>query len=174
MCHCRNKVLCTKEAKVKRFISVGFQLFVVAASFLCLTVGCMTESGTGMTPTATYIVPVTSEPDPLDGLRWELVEFGGGPCVPEQPKLFVKFEEGALRLQGGCNRISGHYLIENDHITITFVKRTEVDYPDLEKIEEVVYAFSNAMPAFESYAIEDDWLRIRYADGELLFRRVSE
>jgi hypothetical protein len=34
--------------------------------------------------------------------------------------------------------------------------------------------FSNAMPAFESYAIEDDRLRIRYADGELLFRRVSE
>jgi hypothetical protein len=40
-------------------------------------------------------------------------------------------------------------------------------------INEIEDAFSNTMPTFESYTIEGDRLRVRYADGKLLFRRVS-
>jgi heat shock protein HslJ len=163
---------------MKRFILVGFQLFVVTAGFLCLTVGCTTEGGTGTTPTHTYIVPVTSEPDPLDGTRWELVAFESEartPSIPEQPRLFIAFNRGELSLQGGCNAVSGHYQIENDRITITFAEATLVDCSDsMPGINEIEDALSNAMPTFESYTIEGDLLRIRYADGELLFRRVSD
>lgn len=163
---------------MKRFILVGFQLFAVTAGFLCLTVGCTTEGGTGTTPTHTYIVPVTSEPDPLDDTRWELVAFESEartPAVPEQPRLFIAFNRGELSLQGGCNAVNGHYRIENNRITITFVEATRVDCSDsMPGINEVEDAFSNAMPTFESYMIEGNQLRIRYVDGELLFRRVSE
>jgi heat shock protein HslJ len=163
---------------MKRFILVCFQLFVAAAGFLCLIVGCTTDGGTGMTPTHTYIVPVTSEPDPLDGTRWELVAFESEartPGIPEQPRLFIAFIRGELSLQGGCNAVSGHYRIENTRVTITFVEATQVDCSDsMPGINEIENAFSNAMPTFESYTIEGDQLRIRYADGELLFRRVSE
>ena len=79
---------------MKRFILVGFQLFAVTAGLLWLTVGCTTEGDAGMTPTHTYIVPVTSEPDPLDGTRWELVAFENKtrtPDIPEQPRLFTTF-----------------------------------------------------------------------------------
>lgn len=169
---------------MKRFILVSFQLFVAAAGFLCLTVGCTTaslpdgtlEGGAGTTPT--IVAPVTSEPDPLDGTRWELVAFESEertPSIPEQPRLFVKFQKGALSLRGGCNSVGGHYVLENNHITITFTKRTEVDCSDrYPGINEVEYAFSTAMPTFESYTIADDWLRIRYVDGELLLRRVPD
>ncbi|NPA91138.1 MAG: META domain-containing protein [Chloroflexi bacterium] len=163
---------------MKRFILVGFQLFAVAAGFLCLTVGCTTEGGTGTTPTRTYIVPVTSEPDPLDGTRWELVAFESEartPAIPEQPRLFIAFNRGELSLQGGCNVVSGHYRIEDNRITITFVEATQVDCSDsMPGINEIEDAFSNAMPTFESYMIDGDQLRIRYADGELLFRRISD
>jgi heat shock protein HslJ len=109
---------------MKHSFLVGFWLFVAAAGSLCLAASCTTagppagtlEGGAGMIPTHTYVVPVTSEPDPLNGTRWELVDFEGGPSVPEQPKLFVEFEEGALSLRDGCNRVGGHYLIENDYI----------------------------------------------------------
>lgn len=97
---------------MKRFILVGFQLFAVTTGFLCLTVGCTTGGGTGATPTHTYIVPVTSEPDPLNGTRWELVAFESEartPSIPEQPRLFIAFNIGELSLQGGCNVVSGHY-----------------------------------------------------------------
>jgi len=163
---------------MKRFILVGFQLFAVVTGFLCLTVGCATENGAGMTPTYTYIVPMTGESDPLDGTRWELVAFESEaktPSIPDQPRLFIAFNRGELSLQGGCNTVSGHYQIENKRITITFVEATLVDCSDsMPGINEIEDAFSNAMPTFESYTIEGDQLRIRYADGELLFRRVSE
>jgi heat shock protein HslJ len=163
---------------MKRFILFGFQLFVAAASFLYLTVGCTTEGGTGMAPTHTYIVPLTSEPDPLDGTRWVLVAFeneAGTLSIPEHPGLFIAFNRGELNLQGGCNAVSGNYQIENNRITITFVEATLVDCSDsMPGINDVEDAFSNAMPTFESYTIEGDQLRIRYADSELLFRRVLE
>ena len=163
---------------MKRFILFGFQLFAVIAGFLCLTVGCTTVGGTGTTPTHTYIVPVTSEPDPLDGTRWELVAFENEartPAIPEHPRLFIAFNRGELSLQGGCNVVSGHYRIEDNRITITFVEATQVDCSDsMPGINEIEDAFSNAMPTFESYMIDGDQLRIRYADGELLFRRVTD
>lgn len=163
---------------MKRFILVGFQLFVATTSFLCLTVGCTTEGGAEMTPTYTYIVPVASEPDPLDGTRWELVTIESEattPAIPEQLQLFMAFKSGELSLQGGCNTVSGHYQIENNRITITFVEATQVDCSDSRPgINEIENAFSNAMPTFESYTIEGDQLHILYADGELLFSRVSE
>lgn len=163
---------------MKRSILVGFQLFVVIAGFLCLTVGCTTEGSTGTTPTQTSILPVTSEPDPLDGTRWELGAFESEtmtPSIPDSPRLFIVFDKGELSLQGGCNAVSGHYRIENNHITITFVEATQVDCSDtIPGINEIEDAFSNAMPTFQSYMIEGDQLRVRYANGELLFRRVSE
>jgi heat shock protein HslJ len=163
---------------MNRFILVGFQLFVAAIGFLCLTVGCTTKDDTEKTPTHTYIVPVTSEPDPLDGSLWELVTFESEvrtPSIPEQSGLFIAVNRGELILQSGCNTVNGHYQIENNRITITFVEATLVDCSDsMPGINDIEEAFSNAMPTFESYLIEGDQLRIRYADGELLFRRVSE
>lgn len=163
---------------MKRFILVGFQLFVATAGFLYLTVGCTTEGGAWVTPTHSYIIPVTSEPDPLDGTRWELVAFESEartPIIPEQPGLFITFNSGELSLQGGCNTVNGHYRIENNHITIPFVEATLVDCSDsMPGINEIEDVFSNAMPTFESYLIEGDQLRIHYTDGELVLRRVSE
>lgn len=163
---------------MKRFVLVGFQVFVAVAGFLCMTVGCTSEGSTGPTPTRTYILPVTSEPDPLDGTRWELVAFESEARtsnIPEQTRLFIVFNIGELSLQGGCNTISGHYRIENNGITITFVEATQVDCLDsMPGINEIEDTFSNTMPTFKSYKIEGDQLRIRYADGELLFRRVSD
>ncbi len=163
---------------MKHSIWIGFQLFIVIAGFLCLSVGCTTESHSEITPTHTYIVPVTSESDPLDDTRWELIAFeskGSTLAIPKQPRLFMVFNKGELSLQGGCNAIRGHYRIENNWITITFVKATLVDCSDsMPGINEIEDAFSNAMPTFESYTIEGDQLRIRYVDGELFFDRASK
>ena len=96
------------------------------------------------------------------------------PSVPEQARFFVRFKKGALGFHGGCNQIGGYYLIESDQITITFSERTEVDcsgmYPGVNEVEQ---AFFVAMQSFEWYAIESGQLRIRYAGGELLFRRAA-
>jgi len=129
-------------------------------------------------PTSTYVVPVTSYPDPLDGTQWELLAFESkesSPSIPDQPLFLVRFQGGSLGLQGGCNSIGGHYVLENGRITITFSKKTEVDCsylgPDINDVEEAFFA---AMQTFDSYTLEGEQLRIRYIDGELLFRHVSD
>jgi len=159
---------------MKRSIRIGSPLSLVAASLFWLIAGCATGS-IPTTPTNTYIVPVTSETDPLDGTRWELVAFvseAEAPTIPEQPRVFIEFSAGELNLQGGCNAISGHYQTDDNRITITFVNATLVDCSDsMPGINEVESSLANAMPTFESYRIDNDLLRIRHADGELLFRR---
>jgi len=167
-----------------RFTLVSLRLFVAAISLLCLTASCMAtnppegtrESSAGRTPLV--ITPVISEPDPLDGTRWELMAFESEertPRIPEQPRLFVEFKKGGLSFRGGCNYVGGHYLLENDRIMITFSEQTLVDCSDSKPgINEVETAIFTAMQTFESYTIADDQLRIRYIDGELLFRRVSD
>ena len=67
-------------------------------------------------------------------------------------------------------------MLENEHITMTFVQRTEVDCSYLgPNVNEIEIAFSTAMATFDSYSLEDDeQLRIRYIDGELLLRRVAD
>jgi heat shock protein HslJ len=137
------------------------------------------EDDTETTPAPTYIVPVTSQPDPLDRTRWKLVAFESEektPSIPEQPQFFVEFRNGEVSLQGGCNSIGGHYVLENEHITITFAKRTEMDCSYLgSNVNEIEMAFSTALPKFDSYSLEvDEKLRIHYMDGELLLRRARD
>lgn len=133
---------------------------------------------TRVAPTATYIVPVTSEPDPLSGTRWKLVAFDSEesiPSIPEQPVFVVEFQKGELSLHGGCNSVGGHYVLHNNNITITFAERTEVDCSHLgPKVNQVEEVFSAAMLTFDSYTLEDGQLRIRYIDGELLLHRLYD
>jgi heat shock protein HslJ len=123
------------------------------------------------------IAPVTSQPDPLDGTRWLLVAFGSqqqAPAIPEEPSPLVEFETGIVSLDAGCNEVYGYYVLEKDQITVTFIEGTQVDCSDhLPGVNEVEQAFLEAMPTFGSYALEDDWLRIHYAGGELLLSHLD-
>ena len=56
------------------FLAVSFLYFVSGCKRVNLP-GSTLESDISGIPTSTYIVPVTSESDPLDGTRWLLVAF---------------------------------------------------------------------------------------------------
>lgn len=132
---------------------------------------------------ATAVVPVTSEPDPLTGTRWELVAIEDQEAVaytpeqfPEEERLFIEFNQGGLTLRNGCNSPSGHYLLKNDQITMTFSEMTAMDCsdymdPDIMEVESAFYA---AMSTFKSYSVEADQLRIQYAGSEILFHRIED
>lgn len=155
----------------------------IITSFIVLTASCVqtdlspsTRAGSsGMTPV--IITPVVSEPDPLDGTRWELVDFKGQKKsfeIPEQPQPILQFKKGILGLQTGCNEITGYYeLGDHNSITITFAEKTEMDCSFLGlRVNEIEEAFYNAMQTFESYSLEDDQLRIHYAEGSILLHRA--
>lgn len=121
------------------------------------------------------ITPVKSDPDPLDGTRWELIAFEGdqsAPIIPDVVHPVIKFDAGVLDFDAGCNSVSGHYLIENNRITMTFMEQTLVSCQDKPEVMEIEERFVAAMETFQTYVIEDDRLRIRYSAGQLLFFRI--
>jgi len=97
------------------------------------------------------------------------------PSIPEQPQFFVEFWKGQLSLHGGCNSVFGNYVLQNDHITITFAESTEVGCSHLgSSVNEIELLFSISMLSFDTYAFNEDELRISYVDGEILLQRVSD
>lgn len=160
---------------MKRVVLIGLLVLGVAAGLLWLIAGFTNVGGNGMNPTHTSIASVTGGPDPLDGTRWELVAIESEATalhIPEQPGLFIAFSGGELSLQGGCNDVGGHYQIDGNRITVSFVVATQVDCSDsMPGINATEVGLSNAMPTFESFVIEGDQLRINYAEGKVLFRR---
>lgn len=123
------------------------------------------------------VKPEKSEPDPLDGTRWKLVAFVNEQNVPGVPgyvQAVIEFNEGLLSFEAGCNHVGGHYLLDGERITMTFMEQTLVDCSDKAGAMEVEAAFVAAMETFETYQLGEGELRIRHTGGELLLRRLAD
>ena len=149
-----------------------FAIFCFYSSVLVMvflsTAGCTSAE-------PVVITPVKSDPDPLDGTRWALIAFEGdqsAPIIPDDVHPVINFDAGVLDFDAGCNSVSGHYLIENNRITMTFMEQTLVSCQDKPEVMEIEERFVAAMETFQTYVIEDDRLRIRYSAGQLLFFRI--
>ena len=120
---------------------------------------------------------VTSEPNPLYGTRWKLVAIESEARtlnIPEENEFFVRFHSDSFIFTGGCNSIGGDYILENNHIIVTFAEQTLVDCSHLgPNVNEIETLFSDAMPTFISYDLNEDDLRIHYDDGEIFLERSS-
>ena len=112
--------------------------------------------------------------DPLSGTRWQLLAFADE-ALPEQAQMSVQFQNGDVSIRGGCNSVGGSYELNKNQITVGLSKTTEVDCSkEKPGANEIESAFFTALQTFESYTIKDDELRIRYAEGELLLRRLVD
>lgn len=123
------------------------------------------------------VTPERSDPDPLDDIRWALIAFEGdpsAPLIPDEVHPVIEFDAGVLNFGAGCNSIEGHYLLENDRITMTFMEHTLVDCHDKPEVMEIEEAFVAAMETFQAYTNADDQLRIRHTGGVLVFVRDFE
>ncbi|MHB0877895.1 MAG: META domain-containing protein [Anaerolineae bacterium] len=131
-------------------------------------------SGCGRTAPTVASFPVTSEPDPLRGTRWQLVAFQSReavPSLPDEPDLFVTFSEGVMRVRGGCNTSTALYVLDGQRFTVTTVTQTLKDCPDL-VVDQLERSLASALSQCRSYTIDRDELRIRFEGGELLLRRA--
>ena len=123
---------------------------------------------------------VVAGDDPLDGTNWRLVSVTGYEEVVERlsPELLptLAFTDGAFVFTTGCNDPSGYYVVDGDSLITTGVMMHLVncsgeigeDGMDLEQ------ALAGAAETFTTYALSDDELRIGYADGELVWRRMPD
>jgi heat shock protein HslJ len=116
--------------------------------------------------------------DPLDGTSWQLISAPGQAATLERlgteraPRL--TFADGALMFTTGCNNPSGYYGIDGENLTSAGVLMRLVNCSDTlgEDGMALEQALADATATFSTFALAGDELRIGYADGELLFRRL--
>ncbi len=126
-------------------------------------------------------IPVTSEPDPLAGTRWELTAWesqGETLTIPDKPQVTLRFRDGSVVLRTGCNDPGGHYLLHENNIEIIFSRITGQscegeNWPPISAIET---AFRTALsaPTIWLYELESDTLHIQYLGGEMELRRLPD
>lgn len=139
-----------------------------------VTVLDLTFSSCDNTEGSSVAADIEDIEDPLSGTRWQLLAFADG-TLTEQPEMWVEFKNGGLSIEGGCNSVGGSYELNDEQITMGLSKTTGVDCSQEKPgANEIESEFFTALRTFESYTISDDELRIRYADGELLLRRLVD
>lgn len=114
---------------------------------------------------------------PLTGVPWRLVAYGEPGA--ETPVLAgtiitIQFEDGGRAGgEGGCNRYSTSYTLQDDAIVFGGVASTRKACPD-QAIMRQENAYFQALQAAQRYTLEGDQLVIVYGAGEqLVFKRVD-
>ena len=118
--------------------------------------------------------------DPLDGTNWQLVSVPGYEAIIERLSAdrvpTLAFAEGGFVFTTGCNDPSGYYAVDGDSLIATGVMMHLVNCSgeigeDGMALEQ---ALADAAGTFTTYTLTGDELRIGYADGELVWRRMPD
>lgn len=118
--------------------------------------------------------------DLLDGTNWQLVSVPGYEAVvarlsPDRLPTLA-FTGGAFVFTTGCNDPSGYYTVDGDSLITAGVMMHLVNCSGEigEDGMELEQALADATETFTTYTLSDDELRIGYADGELVWRRLPD
>ncbi|MHB0877896.1 MAG: META domain-containing protein [Anaerolineae bacterium] len=143
---------------------------IVAAVLASLLAACAQSS-------PTFPVPITSQPDPLSGTRWQLVAVvvdGRSLDVPASPVLFARFDDGMLRVSGGCNNIMALYRSPESPVGTVVASTTLEDctalMPQVMAVEAAIYA---ALQSPGTPTTDGTHLVLRSPDTTLVFHRAD-
>lgn len=143
---------------------------VVAAVFASLLTACARAA-------PTLPVPVTSQWDPLNATRWQLVAVVSGGLahdVPTGPVLFAQFDDGVVQVRGSCNGIMSYYQIRQGSISTTLTFPTAQDctssMPEVTAVEAVTF---EALKALDSYTVDGARLFVRSPEATLVLHRAD-
>jgi heat shock protein HslJ len=109
---------------------------------------------------------------PLDGTPWRLTDHAGPAGdlvpVPDDVTATAVFADGRVSGSTGCNRYSGACLATDDRILVTRLAMTMMACGLSETAVE--RAFTAALEAAATYAIDGDRLEMRAPDGRVSLR----
>ena len=118
--------------------------------------------------------------DSLDGTVWQLLSAPGYETTIARlspdfvPRL--SFDDGSFVFTTTCNNPSGTYEVEGESLIITFIAMHLVNCSDElgEDGMDLERTLADATETFTTYTLTGDELRIRYADGELVWRLLPD
>lgn len=106
-------------------------------------------------------------PDPLDGTRWDLVAYRKTRPIAGRD-LTVRFNDGRIWGEAGCNRYEGSYSVQGDSIRIWKIAAEEAECEAPEGILEQEEYYLRFLSDARTYAFVGDQLRIQRWDREQL------
>ena len=119
-------------------------------------------------------------PDPLEGTAWLLTAVPGEDDalarLPTDKRPILYFDFGELLFDTGCNDPNAAYVMDGASLTITIVRATTMDcFSRLgHNGMAVERALADALGSIDSYTIDGNTLRLHYAGGDLVFRRLPD
>jgi len=105
--------------------------------------------------------------DPLDGTEWEVVTARGASLLPGT-HFYIRFDEGRVTGNAGCNGFFGGYEVRGDSVAVTDVAAQKMmchEPVGLMGQEDSLLRFLEEVRAFR---LDGDRLRLRRPDGEAL------
>ena len=109
---------------------------------------------------------------PLDGTPWRLADHIGPAgylvAVPDDVRATAVFADGVVSGGTGCNRYHGGYQAADDRVSVSSLAMTMMACGPAETAVE--RAFTTALEAAATYAIDGDTLELSGADGRVSLR----
>jgi heat shock protein HslJ len=107
---------------------------------------------------------------PLAGSEWRPTEIAGV-GIPEETEIFVRFEDGEVKGNGGCNRFFGSYKIVGGAIAFGPIASTKMLCPDpVQENESHLFKVLSQATGFQREGTE---LELTAEAGEPLLRLVQ-
>lgn len=123
---------------------------------------------------------VGETPDPLAGTAWLLTAVPGEDDalarLPTEKRPILYFDFGGFLFDTGCNDPSGALIMDGPSLTVTMYRVTTMDcFSRLgHNGMAVERTLSDGLGSINGYTIEGNTLRLHYAGGDLVFRRLPD
>lgn len=123
---------------------------------------------------------VGQTPDLLEATTWLLTSVPGADDalarMPTEKRAILYFDLSELQFFTDCNNPTGAYIMDGTTLTMTAYHVTAMDcFSRLgHNGMAVERALSDALGSIDSYTIEGNALRLHYAGGDLVFRRLPD
>ncbi len=123
---------------------------------------------------------VGQTPDPLEATTWLLTSIPGQDNalarLPTEKRPILYFDLSELQFFTDCNNPTGAYIMDGPTLTMTAYHVTTMDcFSRLGHSGMAVEsALADALGSINSYLIDGNSLRLHYAGGDLVFRRLPD
>jgi heat shock protein HslJ len=112
-------------------------------------------------------VPAVTEQAELEGSDWVLRAFGEEHIIYYASEITMRFEDGKVNGNAGCNNFFGSYEIEDGNISFGPLGMTMMACDEVVMVQET--EFLRSLESVGQFEISGNMLQITYAAGQLTF-----
>ena len=110
-------------------------------------------------------LPAQTSGDPLDGTEWDLIAFRKSRPIPGT-HFFIRFDDGRVTGNAGCNGFFASYAVHGDSITVTDIGAERMMCHEPQGLMEQESYLLRFLAEVRTLGLADDRLLLHRPDGE--------